>query len=932
VGSAIPEGGVMYRLNSSRASYGELWRDARSPLVLILWLSKLLRARLPGSVNDPNVESLRPFEVPISSIPAEFRAKMDTELAELASAGFDTTDPVCHALIDLLSKSRCYMAAVWRADGRAVARVHVRQEGVQVPPKTRVHCDVLTELSGNEFLWTTSAKATLDAPAGVLVRQHIKLPARHLWDAHQRELQATGGRRTIVPAPTLAAAADLLERHHARIRDFHLQRGLFVPMSETDRQSAVQMNQLFTQAAVEGFSHPGVMAELQKLQNKKSSWVSGVVVLLISMGLFVGAGVPGTEGRGERMWEALALLVPILLFHELGHFLAMRIFGYRNLRMFFIPFLGAAVTGQNYTAPGWKKVIVALMGPLPGILVGMIAAIAGIVLQNALLMKVALFTLILNGLNLIPLLPLDGGRVVQTLLFSRHYAMDIVFRAIAGVSIIGIGMALGDRFFPILGVVMLIGIPVAWKLGRIAQDLRRQGLPSPQPANDQSIPPDSARVIIDRVKAAFPAGMNSQNKIAAQHTLSVYEMICSRPPGWAATIGLLILHGGGMVAAIVMAMIVVVAQRGDLTGFFRAAALSPRTSISSAQIELARGPARPDPPASAPTTTALDELLPQRDPIIVANFKKLAPARDAFDSLRSRVGPGEVLERFGQTLLVSVPDSDDLARQRWLSDLEARTSDVSVATGEYGSVGLTLTCVAPSEQVATEIVADCDPYLQSHFMMRLMPPWDPQLSSIPEAQRSQQRLARQTYTQMFLLGTDWKKDPRGAELTKRLADARRQGDRKQMNAVIQEQGKLMREARQRDAQRLRESRDGSVDPIVVEKYFEVFPLDPVATTGPTDEDAEEYSSRMDLKFPAYRALAERMGQIRLIDGTKPAPGADWYVAHNGRVSRNGLLISFRWLSFSYPVEGAPALVKWLEAKGCLSIKYSFWNSAANQGF
>ncbi|MDX1653260.1 MAG: hypothetical protein R3277_12250, partial [Brumimicrobium sp.] len=42
----------------------------------------------------------------------------------------------------------------------------------------------------------------------------------------------------------------------------------------------------------------------------------------------------------------IAILLGVLLFHELGHFTAMKLFGYENLKMLFIPFLGAMVSGK----------------------------------------------------------------------------------------------------------------------------------------------------------------------------------------------------------------------------------------------------------------------------------------------------------------------------------------------------------------------------------------------------------------------------------------------------------------------------------------------------------------------------------------------------------------------------------------------------------
>src|SRR5690348_9012590 len=61
----------------------------------------------------------------------------------------------------------------------------------------------------------------------------------------------------------------------------------------------------------------------------------------------------------------LAVLVAVVLFHEAGHALGMRWFGFRDVRMFFIPFFGAAVSGRPRGAAAWKDAVVSLLGPLP---------------------------------------------------------------------------------------------------------------------------------------------------------------------------------------------------------------------------------------------------------------------------------------------------------------------------------------------------------------------------------------------------------------------------------------------------------------------------------------------------------------------------------------------------------------------------------------
>src|SRR6476660_10530323 len=44
-------------------------------------------------------------------------------------------------------------------------------------------------------------------------------------------------------------------------------------------------------------------------------------------------------------FEMLLLITAIVMFHELGHFFAMKSFRYKDLGIFFIPLLGAYVSG-----------------------------------------------------------------------------------------------------------------------------------------------------------------------------------------------------------------------------------------------------------------------------------------------------------------------------------------------------------------------------------------------------------------------------------------------------------------------------------------------------------------------------------------------------------------------------------------------------------
>jgi len=98
------------------------------------------------------------------------------------------------------------------------------------------------------------------------------------------------------------------------------------------------------------------MAEIERLQLNKTGWISGLVILLASLAVFLAVGTGGLgEQTAKESWETLGIVVGVLFVHEMGHYLAMRVFRYRNVRMFFIPGFGAAVSGQGYEAPDGRR-------------------------------------------------------------------------------------------------------------------------------------------------------------------------------------------------------------------------------------------------------------------------------------------------------------------------------------------------------------------------------------------------------------------------------------------------------------------------------------------------------------------------------------------------------------------------------------------------
>src|SRR5262249_30068160 len=153
---------------------------------------------------------------------------------------------------------------------------------------------------------------------------------------------------------------------------------------------------------------------------------------------------------------------------ECGHYVAMRAFGYRNLRMFFIPFFGAGVLGQHYNVAGWKKAVVALAGPVPGIFIGVPCCIAGFGLRVPILVQVANTLRIPNRLNLLPFLPLDGGWLVHAILFVRHPVLELIFRIVAGLCMLGLAVMMQSWCLGAVALFALLAAPTMFRLSRIA--------------------------------------------------------------------------------------------------------------------------------------------------------------------------------------------------------------------------------------------------------------------------------------------------------------------------------------------------------------------------------------------------------------------------------------------------------------------------------
>lgn len=114
-------------------------------------------------------------------------------------------------------------------------------------------------------------------------------------------------------------------------------------------------------------------------------------------------------------WPYAVGFVGLIFFHEMGHYIAAR---QKNLNVglpTFIPFVGAWVELKEQPVNAETEAYVAYAGPLIGTLAAFTFYFWGRNYDSGLALALAQAGFIINLFNLIPLHPLDGGRISSVL-------------------------------------------------------------------------------------------------------------------------------------------------------------------------------------------------------------------------------------------------------------------------------------------------------------------------------------------------------------------------------------------------------------------------------------------------------------------------------------------------------------------------------------
>ncbi len=199
----------------------------------------------------------------------------------------------------------------------------------------------------------------------------------------------------------------------------------------------------------------GPLIALGLLLLKFGGKLKGLLLLLPKLKLFTtSASMLVSIGAYALIWgwRFAVGFVLLLLIHEMGHVLQLRREGIKASAPMFIPFLGAAVAMKQMPKDAAAEARVGLAGPILGTLGCLLPLGLFALTGNELFKALAFVGFFLNLFNLLPVLPLDGGRAMAAL---TPWMWIVGFALLVGTAI-----AFPN---PIMLIILLLGGFETWR-------------------------------------------------------------------------------------------------------------------------------------------------------------------------------------------------------------------------------------------------------------------------------------------------------------------------------------------------------------------------------------------------------------------------------------------------------------------------------------
>ena len=126
-------------------------------------------------------------------------------------------------------------------------------------------------------------------------------------------------------------------------------------------------------------------------------------------------------------WQFALILMVSLFVHENGHIWMMKRCGMTVKGIYFIPLVGAAAVADGEFPSTKGEADIAIMGPIWGLALAIFTVMVYEITNNAFFGAVAGWMAMINLFNLLPISPLDGGRIMKSVAFSISSRTGLIF-------------------------------------------------------------------------------------------------------------------------------------------------------------------------------------------------------------------------------------------------------------------------------------------------------------------------------------------------------------------------------------------------------------------------------------------------------------------------------------------------------------------------
>ena len=614
-------------------------------------------------------------------------------------------------------------------------------------------------------------------------------------------------------------------------------------------------------SAFEGF--------IEAEKSLKRGWLSKIIVLSISvLASYIVFGFAFS-------WEFVPILIAVLFIHELGHLLGMRMFGFQDRQILFIPFLGAATFGHKTDAKPYQRLIVYMLGPAPGLIIGTLAyyLLLGSASPKNIWVTFASTAMVLNYLNLLPLLPFDGGKILELLLFTRYPRARFAMSLLSVLVIAAAGIILQDRILLIVGILLALSLRSQWRLSLAS--IRTAKLLTPDADRKQRI------TAIFQVLSQPPfKNQNSAERIKTAKT--ILGEISSPVPSFKTS-----LAGGTIyLSFLLMPVLLLFIVRPLL---FQSA---ERSSIPT--------PVQPYTYICEGRNDDIVKMIGDESINIFASFPSRDAASLAKKTVDNKLTADDSVRIFGQTLIISPTNANTKNLETQFSKLKGITIVENKQTDELVEISITLT--PPDETTASILFAELDSYLSAPYYFYLRPPWlEP--SQIPEDQLAKEKRARSTYKAYRELIRTMYKNSKYQDLNREFINASIKKDEKALKIAQQKMNHYYAEQKKAAITKLLQTKDESID-------YETLLIIGREPSAQSSKDLYQWGAE----------VGKRMGQIAIQDG-KPISEEKTLTA-TGLVQKQGQKIEIIYINFDQTAKGLPVLASYLCSHRISDFRYN----------